>query len=64
LDESPNLEKWFNKFGILRKVNAFATKDFVIKEIEDIFVLTMEKVCGDFLILERLPASVESNSAL
>jgi hypothetical protein len=46
LDAWPKIEKWFNKFGILKKVDATLAEDVLYLEVEKILEDTLKKLQG------------------
>lgn len=46
LDAWPKLEKWFNKFGILKKIDATLAADVLYLEVEKVLEDTLKKLQG------------------
>ena len=44
-DSWPKMEKWFTKFGTLKKVDAAQGAETVFLEVENILEDTVKKVC-------------------
>lgn len=46
LDAWPKLEKWFNKFGILKNIDATLAEDVLYLEVETVLEDTLKKLQG------------------
>jgi len=57
LDSWPKLEKWFSKFGTLRRVDATLAQTSLKLEVEKILEETLNKVCDTCNTSAELGAS-------